>query len=594
MRDPRRTVGWALFGIAAAAAVGIAAAALFSASFAWNQVAEYRSPYLSTPLTVPDATLTSATPAPAQSRRVVLVIVDGLTRETSEKMRALRTLREFGADVTMTVSQPSLSYPGWTTILSGATPRFSGVTTNWWKGRVQVETLLDAAISAGERTVVVGPTSLGTLYGADRATAHFYKDYDPKKPAYLSTTMVVRTVDLVKRFDPRFVLVHLPDIDEAGHAYGAASPQYAAAAQKVDTDLSVLVSNVQDGHTTFVVVADHGHIATGGHGGWEPEVTHIPAVLAGSGIALATLDANQQDLAPTVAAVAGLPVPRHSVGAVMTSVLASVPPATIAAATDQRMLMLANVYDVVRGWPAGNDLAIVQRRFAGMTETELRATLAGADWERLARERDGRFPLALGLGALALAAVVAIGISSWRALLGALVGTGVYYAVYEGFFFGVHRLWWSLSVTNSEAALKAFFAARVAEAALGGLLGVLAAGLVYVALRREPKPARAAYLPGWLALGPATVLVAQATLAVQVAWYVWAWGLRVTWILPDLRLGFKADLDLLQMGTLGLVALLSPLATLLVGRYHPRVARVDLTAHVPAPPPAPSTPDGEE
>jgi len=47
----------------------------------------------------------------------------------------------------------------------------------------------------------------------------------------------------------------------------------------------------------------------------------------------------------------------------------------------------------------------------------------------------------------------------------------------------------------------------------------------------------------------------------------------VTWILPDLRLGFKYDLDLLQCVALGAASVLSPLVTWLVGRYHPRVAR---------------------
>ena len=47
----------------------------------------------------------------------------------------------------------------------------------------------------------------------------------------------------------------------------------------------------------------------------------------------------------------------------------------------------------------------------------------------------------------------------------------------------------------------------------------------------------------------------------------------VTWVLPDLKWGFKYDLDLIQATALGAAALLAPVVTYLVGRYHPRVAR---------------------
>ena len=66
----------------------------------------------------------------------------------------------------------------------------------------------------------------------------------------------------------------------------------------------------------------------------------------------------------------------------------------------------------------------------------------------------------------------------------------------------------------------------------------------------------------------------QATLAMQVAWYYWWYGFDISWVLPDFMWAFKADLDMVQATALGAAALLAPLVTYLVGRYHPRVARV--------------------
>ena len=104
------------------------------------------------------------------SPRLVLIIVDGLRLSESETlMSSVNTLRGYGSDMVATTPQPSLSYPTWTTILSGAPPDISGVTTNWFEGAVPVETILDVALAEGMTTVVVGPDSFDELYGADRA-----------------------------------------------------------------------------------------------------------------------------------------------------------------------------------------------------------------------------------------------------------------------------------------------------------------------------------------------------------------------------------------------------------------------------------------
>jgi len=103
-------------------------------------------------------------------------------------------------------------------------------------------------------------------------------------------------------------------------------------------------------------------------------------------------------------------------------------------------------------------------------------------------------------------------------------------------------------------------------------VGAAVAGAVYPLLRQRPKgPQVAEYFSSYLALGPATLLLAMSTLAMQVAWFLWQWGATVVWVLPDLRWGFKYDLDLVQMTALGVMIPLSPLVTYLIGRYHPKV-----------------------
>src|SRR5262249_13408905 len=66
---------------------------------------------------------------------------------------------------------------------------------------------------------------------------------------------------------------------------------------------------------TVLVTADHGHRDSGGHGGDEPACLSVPMVAAGAGIRAGRFGpARLVDVAPTVAALLGLPVPAASQG----------------------------------------------------------------------------------------------------------------------------------------------------------------------------------------------------------------------------------------------------------------------------------------
>jgi hypothetical protein len=112
---------------------------------------------------------------------------------------------------------------------------------------------------------------------------------------------------------------------------------------------------------------------------------------------------------------------------------------------------------------------------------------------------------------------------------------------------------------------------RLIEAAVAGVVAAVVAAVVYPPLRVRRLGPYGEYLAGWLTLGPTTMLVILATLGLQVAWFVWAWGIFSEWRLPDLMWGFKYDLDLIQATAVGFVAVVTPLITYLVGRFHPMI-----------------------
>jgi hypothetical protein len=434
------------------------------------------------------------------------------------------------------------------------------VTTNWFEGAVPVETVLDTALNAGLTVAVSAPEDFVVLYGADRAQGTFFREWSKE---YMSATYVDEAIALSERHDPGLLIVHLPDVDEAGHEYGGASEEYLLAAQLIDGEIGRLVESLQDERTLFIVVADHGHLDGGGHGGWEPEVINVPALFIGPPATLDTGAIDQVDVAPTLAAYLGVGIPRHAEGVVRMGLLAP------GQSTDT-VASLAQGREFARRY-----LTAIGQDATGVAEADtsddVAALLSAGRDARLNAERADRLPVALGLAGGALLAIILLFALSWRGGVAAAAGALAYYAVYNGLYFLVRGHHWSLSAFNTESFVQQFFYIRMAEAAAAGLVAAAVAAMVYPLLRRYPKgPRERGFLGGWLALGPATVMLVMATLAIQVAWFLWAWGAEVSWRLPDLMWGFKYDLDLTQATALGAAALLAPVVTYVVGRYHPK------------------------
>lgn len=551
-----KTRSWIALAAGLLVCLAAAYAAYTLANYSWNQVVDYRGPYAKADLPA------GLGPSPklvlyGQQPRTVFVIVDGLREDVSREMPTLNTLRAHGFDAIVRTSQPSLSFPNWTTLLSGAPQRISGITTNWFTERVPVETVIDTALAAKATVAVAVPIDFEVLYGVERTGHTFLREWETG--VYMTGEIVDNAIRLAEESSPTLLIVQFPDIDEAGHAFGGASTEYRDMALKVDRDLGRLVTALQGPATTFVVASDHGHIDTGGHGGPEDVVTLVPAVFAGPNVRPGTADGTQDQVAPTVALLNGLPAPRNATGAPLDLTAKGADVTRFAAQLDAAFAE----YTAAVAGPATKPNTKL------LTPDGARAAFEDATAVRLASERSSRAPLSLALAVACLLAIAAVGVLSWRALVAALSGTAAYYLVYEGLYFVVHGYRWSLSSFNSEDFLKPFLNGRMTDAVIAGVVAALVAADIYLATRREPKRPRGEYLPGWLALGVATVLTVQASIGLQVAWYLWYWGASVSWYIPDLAMGFKYDLDLIQLTGLGAAALLAPVATYLVGRYHP-------------------------
>jgi Metalloenzyme superfamily/Type I phosphodiesterase / nucleotide pyrophosphatase len=309
---------------------------------------------------------------PRLARRVFLIVVDGLRLDASHRP-ALDALRLRGTGIAAAAHYPSISRPGYITILTGVPPIASGVRANRVRTPIRLDSIMVRARAAGLRVTTAsdigmvpplfmtnGPTDLigievphtgDLIFPPAGMTWPFDESRRSNSLQELegAIAQTARTADLV------FVLAG--DVDRAGHLGGADGAAYAAAADAIDGAIGRLVATLDLAHDAIVITADHGHTGRGGHGGREPEVRAVPLILAGAGIVpgAQTAGAMLDDIAPTVSALLGIPSPGHAFGRTLVELLRLSPDAAAArSAADARRL--ATMRDAPRDEPGGPNL----------------------------------------------------------------------------------------------------------------------------------------------------------------------------------------------------------------------------------------------
>lgn len=252
---------------------------------------------------------------PRLARRVVIVIIDGLRLRSSYGYDQLDQLRREGVDAVARSHYPTYSRPNHVAILTGVPPAWSGVRNNAYGWPVVLDSIMDRANAAGLRSAYAADLAFGAglMFHDDFEAVH----YAPWPRGFAKGARLV-----IEENYPLVVL--LPGaVDAAGHAHGAASEAYAAATAQVDRELGAALAGLDLGKDAVIVTADHGHTDPGGHGGLEKEVLEVPLIMAGAGVrpGAALGEAWVTDVAPTAAALLGVPAPGHALGRTLVEAL---------------------------------------------------------------------------------------------------------------------------------------------------------------------------------------------------------------------------------------------------------------------------------
>ncbi|WP_410618308.1 alkaline phosphatase family protein [Amycolatopsis sp. cmx-8-4] len=207
---------------------------------------------------------------------------------------------------------PTLSGPGWSSILTGVWPDKHLVKDNAFTGNnlaaypswlARAETAnpaLDtyAAVDwkpIGDKILRTGQDRKYVLDGDSAG----YENTDPQIAADAEKHLKQDKADAS--------FVYFGDTDEAGHAHGADSPEYAATLRADDAYLGRLLAAIsaRPSYATedwlVMLTTDHGHTGPGGHGGDSPEERMTFVVAAGGAVPAGTPAVAPKivDIAPT-------------------------------------------------------------------------------------------------------------------------------------------------------------------------------------------------------------------------------------------------------------------------------------------------------
>ncbi len=245
----------------------------------------------------------AAAPTPL-ARRVLWIIVDGLRRDAVEGMPTLRRLAAEGRRFDATSELPTLSQPNYTAMATGAEPEATGVRLNAGGPRFTGRTIVDTVGPAHVASYGDDSRWLGALFPAGRIVGTELA----QRPEF--ERLLAATGEPARLF-----LAHFSAPDVTAHRVGAATSEYKAACAAVDATLARWVGLLDREQDAVLLVADHGHLDRGGHGGPEPEVRNGVLVLWGAGITPGgPAPARNRDVAATLASLLGAMAPPLSRG----------------------------------------------------------------------------------------------------------------------------------------------------------------------------------------------------------------------------------------------------------------------------------------
>ncbi|XP_031116362.1 GPI ethanolamine phosphate transferase 2 [Ipomoea triloba] len=278
--------------------------------------------------------------------RLILMVIDGLPAEFvlgkdghsppeafKEAMPYTQSLLNQGRAVGYhaKAAPPTVTMPRLKAMVSGAIGGFLDVAFNFNTQALLDDNIIVQFLRVGWKMVMHGDETWLKLFPGmfarhDGVSSFFVKD----------TVQVDHNVSRhlgfeLKQTDWSLLILHYLGLDHVGHIGGRKSVLMSPKLREMDETIKMIdqgIVQTQDndgGRTLLLVVSDHGMTESGNHGGSSYEETDSLALFIGprnfGGFKVTHNKVNQVDIAPSLALLFGVPIPKNNVGMLMGEVL---------------------------------------------------------------------------------------------------------------------------------------------------------------------------------------------------------------------------------------------------------------------------------
>ena len=249
-------------------------------------------------------------------KSITLIVVDGmrpdgLLKANAPTMKHLLATSAYSLQARTVL--PSKTLPCITSLMLGVAPQMHGTLTNTFASQHwDAPGLIDLLHTAGYKTAsftnweplrdVSRPGALDLSICINTAESSLpVGESDTTLTGFAINALVQHPVD--------FTFLYLGCVDTAGHKYGWMSNAYIRAIEKADSCIGHLCEVLSE-DTAIFITADHGGIGYT-HGNESDAEMTIPFIAHSAGLAPGEIDGpvNLLDIAPTIAACAGLAAP---------------------------------------------------------------------------------------------------------------------------------------------------------------------------------------------------------------------------------------------------------------------------------------------
>ncbi len=240
------------------------------------------------------AVAAAAVPEPASSPRprVLIISVDGLRPDLLLRAKTpyIHELFEGGCYSFWARTVPhAITLPSHVSMLTGVPPRKHGIEWNNDLDLVKpvyskFPTLFGVATKAGYTTAMVaGKKKFSAL--CEPGTLNWQSI--PEASQIEDADIVAKAVEFIRKHQPQVMAIHLPTVDNVGHAKGWGTPEQMAAIEQADGHVGTILAALREvklRESTFVILtADHGG-AGRTHMADDARARHIPWIITGPGI----------------------------------------------------------------------------------------------------------------------------------------------------------------------------------------------------------------------------------------------------------------------------------------------------------------------